>query len=243
MRLNLDWVRRFFSEAESTAAVTNRGVRRWSGIAAALIFGSAIAAAVVTRHIPKAHSSLLLDLEFAESAESVRALVPADLRDAVVRAQRDNSWILIPAYWALFTATGMVLILSGGRINRAVGVIVIISISVAAGCDRRENSVIAAALTAVAAPAAGPASWALAKWLFLFTAASALSVPLLTRSRRLRFHANGTAVLFAIAGLRGLWAAAFHHAGVPSAVTVLVLALFLSALLFVWDPDFFAKPS
>jgi hypothetical protein len=243
MRLNLDWVRRFFSEAESTAAVTNRGVRRWSGIAAALIFGSAIAAAAVSRHIPSAHSNLILDLEFAESAEGVRALVPADLRDAVVRALRDDSWMLIPAYWALFTATGMVLILSGGRINRAVGVIVIISITIAAACDLRENAAIAAALTAVAAPAAGPAPWALAKWLLLFTAASALSVPLLTRRRRLRFHANGTGVLFAIAGLRGLWAAAFHHAGVPSAVTVLVLALFLSALLFVWDPDFFAKPS
>ena len=242
MKINVDALRRFFSGRQPPAGVTDPKVRRWAAIAAALIFGSAIAAAAVTRHIPKAHKGILLTLEFAPSAEAVRTLVPGDLRDAILRAQRDDSLMLIPVYWAVLTATGVVLILSGGRINRAVGVTVIVSIAVAAACDLRENALIVSALTAIV-PTGSPAPWALAKWLLLFTSATAMSIPLLTRSRRLRFHANLTAVLFAFAGLRGLWASAVHHAAVPLAVAVLVVSLFLLALLFVWDPDFFAKPS
>jgi hypothetical protein len=242
MPLNFGVLNRYFSRGQPPAVVERR-VRRWAGTAAALIFVSAIAVAAVTRHIPKQHDGLLLTLEFAPSAEAIRRIVPADMRQAVLGAQYDDSWMLIPAYWAVFTTTGLVLLLSGGPINRLCGWTVIAAVTLAAAFDLRENLVIIAALRDSSSPEAAPAPWALAKWLLLFLVAAVLSVPLLTRNRHLRLHANATAVLFAVAGVRGLWASAFNHAAIPWATGRLAVALFLLALLFVWDSDFFAQPS
>jgi len=240
MALDLAALTGYFAGA-APPAVIERRIRRWAGAAAALIFASAIAAAAVTRHIPKPHGGILLTLEFAASGDEVRERVPDDIRAAVLRAQRDDSWIFIPAYWALFSASGMVLVLSGGRIPRASGWVVIAGISAAAVCDLLENRMIRVALHDGAS--GSPAPWALAKWLLLFAIAGTLSVPLLTRSRHLRLHANGTAVLFAVACVRGLIASLGSVDGIQSATIVLAAALFLLALLFIWDSGFFAQPS
>jgi hypothetical protein len=242
MPLNSGVLTRYFSRADAPAVIERR-VRRWAGAAAALIFGSAIAVAAVTRHIPKQHGGILLALEFAPSAAAIRGIVPADMRAAVMRSQRDDSFMLIPAYWALFATIGGVLVLSGGRINRICGWTVIAGVTLAAACDLRENVVITAALRDASPSEASPARWALVKWILLFLIAAVLSVPLLTRTRHLRLHANSTALLFLLAGLWGLWASARNLAGVPTATMVFALAIFLLALLFIWDPDFFAEPS
>jgi hypothetical protein len=239
MALDLAALTGYFAGAVPPAVIERR-IRPWAGAAAALIFGSAIAAAAVNRHIPKQHAGILLTLEFAASGDEVRARVPDDVRAAVLRAQRDDSRIFIPVYWALFSAAGMVLVLSGGRIPRISGWAVIAAITAAAVCDLRENMLIGRALDGASG---SPAPWALAKWRLLFAIAGTLSVPLLTRSRHLRLHANGTAVLFAAACLRGLIASAGNLDAIPSATLVLAAALFFLALLFIWDSGFFALPS
>jgi hypothetical protein len=220
-----------------------RQVRRWAAIAGALIFVLAVAAAAVARHIPKEHGGIVLAVQFAPDANALRALVPPDLQSAVLRAQRDDTWIFIPAYLAVFTVTAVVLVLSGGRINRVFGWLVIAGIAAAAVCDWRENALIADALRAAGPPEISPASWAFAKWTFLFLSSGALSVPLLTRNPRVRIHANTAAVLFAVAAAWGVSAAAFNHGALPRATMVLGGALFMLALLFIWDSEFFAKPS
>jgi hypothetical protein len=223
--------------------VSHRNIRRWANGASALIFAAAVAATAVNRHIPKTHPGVLLELEFAPTAQDVRDVTsPADLRAAIMRAQRADSVLLIPAYWALFAVSGMVLMLSGGPVNRFCGFAAMLTITIAAAVDLRENAVIEAALTSTA-QAAGPARWATAKWLLLFASAGALGVPLLTRARRLRFHANLTAALFAIAALHGVLATLVRPIALPSAVFALAAALFCLALLFLWDPEYFSPPT
>ena len=230
-----------FSDATPPPAAIRR-VKRWAAVAGALIFVLPIAAIAVTRSIPKAHKDILLRLEFAATPEAVRAATPADAQLAVVRAQRDDSQFLIPAYWAVFTTIGIVLWVSGGRVNRVCGVAIAAGIAVAAVCDWRENVLIIAALAGEPA-SASPAPWALAKWNLLFVVALILAVPLATRSQHLRIHANLTAVLFAIAAVRGLWGTGFNHAAIPEATVILAIAIFLLALLFIWDAEFFSKDS
>lgn len=233
---------RYFTVAPAPAAAERR-IRRWAHAAALLIFGSAIAVTAVNRHIPEQHTGILLALELADSGDDVRARVPAGVRDAVRRAHRDDSWLLIPAYWAVFSACGMVLVLSGGRIPRLCGWAVIAGITIAALCDWRENALIEAALDDAASDAT-PAPWALAKWRLLFAVCAAMSVPLLTLSRHLRLHANLTAVLFVAASAWGLVASTGGSSGgILTATTLLAAALFLLALLFLWDSGFFARPS
>jgi len=238
----LSGVHDYFTE-EKLSPNCVRLVRRWAAIAGALIFVLAVAAIAVARHIPKEHSGILLALEFAPDANALRALVPPDLQAAVLRAQRDDTWIFIPAYWAVFTTIAAVLALSGGRINRVSGWLVIAGIAVAAVCDWRENALIADALRATGPPELSPARWAFAKWTLLFLTSGALCVPLLTRNRRVRIHANTAAVLFAVAAAWGVSAAVFDHGALPRATLVLGGGLFMLALLFIWDSDFFAKPS
>lgn len=217
-------------------------IRGRARFASALIFAAAVAAAAVSRHIPPEHSGILLKLEFATSAGDVVRQVPAAVRDRILRAQRDDSLLLIPVIWAVFASSGLVLLLSGGRVNRAFGTIVILSSTVAAACDLRENMLIVDALTDAGADG-NPAKWARPKWLFFFLSTLALSVPLLTASPHLRLHANLTAILFAAAGLWGLWTSAFNHAGIREVLPCLAIALFLLALIFLWDPEFLAKSS
>jgi hypothetical protein len=235
-------VQDYFAEEKATPS-SIRQVRRWTAVAGALIFVLAVAAVAVTRHIPRSHSGILLALEFAPDANALRALVPADVQPAVRRAQRDDTWIFIPSYWAVFTAIGVVLVLSCGRTNRMSGWLVIAGVAAAAVCDWRENALIGRSLSATAAPDITPAGWAFAKWTLLFLTAGALSVPLLTRNRRVRVHANTTAVLFAWSAVWGVWAAAANPAALPRATMVLGGGLFMLALLFIWDSDYFAKPS
>ena len=235
-------VQGYFPE-EKLSARSARQVRRWAATAGALIFLLAVAFTAVTRHIPKQHAGILLALEFAPDANALRTLVQSDVQSAVLRAQRDDTWIFIPAYWAVFTAIAVVLVLSGGRINRVCGWLVIAGIAAAAVCDWRENALIANALRATGPPEISPARWAFAKWTLLFLTSGALSVPLLTRNRRVRIHANSTAVLFAVAAVWGVSASAFNHGALPRATMVLGGALFMLALLFIWDSEFFAKPS
>jgi hypothetical protein len=238
----LTQVQDYFSEDKVPARRVRR-VRRWAAIAGALIFTVAVAAVAVTRHIPKEHNGILLRLEFAADANDLRALVPADVRLAVLRAQRDDTWLFVPAYWAVFSAIGMVLVLSGGRINRVSGCLVIAGITTAAVCDWRENAVIAQALRATGQPGVSPAGWAAAKWTLLFLVSGALCVPLLTRNRRVRIHANTTAMLFAVAAVWGVWASFASHGALPGATVLLGGAMFMLALLFIWDSEFFARPS
>jgi hypothetical protein len=238
----LSGVRDYFTEEKLSPSCV-RQVRRWAAIAGALIFVLAVAAIAVARHIPKQHNGILLALEFAPDAAALRALVPPDVQSAVLRAQRDDTWIFIPAYWAVFTTIAVVLALSGGPVNRVSGWLVIAGIAAAAVCDWRENALIGDALRATGPPETSPARWAFAKWTLLFLTSGALSVPLLTRNRRVRIHANATAVLFAGAAVWGVSAAAFNHGALPRATIVLGGALFMLALLFIWDSEFFAKPS
>ena len=111
------------------------------------------------------------------------------------------------------------------------------------GVRLARNALIIQALGATGAPATSPARWAAAKWTLLFLTSGALSVPLLTRNRRVRIHANAAAVLFAVAAGWGVWAAMANHGALPRATMVLGGALFLLALLLIWDADFFAKSS
>ena len=238
----LSEVQKYFTE-QTLSPSRVRQVRRWAAIAGGSIFVLAVAAIAVARHIPQKHSGILLALEFAPDANALRALVPADVQAAVLRAQRDDTWIFIPAYWAVFSAIAVVLVLSGGRINRVSGWLVIAGIAMASVCDWRENALIADALRATGPPDVGPAGWAFAKSTLLFLTSGALSVPLLTRNRRVRIHANTTAVLFAVAAVWGVSAAAFDHGALPRATMVLGGALFMLALLLIWDSHFFAEPS
>lgn len=224
------------------AVVPDPRLRSWARFASALIFAAAVAAAAVTRHIPSTHDGILLKLEFATSAGEVLRQVPAEMRDRILRAQRDDSLLLIPVYWAFFAASGVVLLLSGGRVNRASGAMVILGITVAAACDLRENALLVEALTDPAADG-NPARWARPKWLLFFISTLALSAPLLTATPHLRLHANLAALSCAVAGLWGLWTSTFRHTGIPEVFPALAVALFLLALLFLWDPEFLAKPS
>jgi hypothetical protein len=52
-----------------------------------------------------------------------------------------------------------------------------------------------------------------------------------------------TGLLLAFAGLWGLWASAFDHAAISSVFTWLAIALFLLALLFLWDPEYLGTSS
>ena len=116
-------------------------------------------------------------------------------------------------------------------------------IAAAAVSDWRENALIADALRATGPTEISPARWAFAKWMLIFLVAGALSVPLLTRNRRVRIHANTAAVLFAVAAGWGVWASISNHSALPPATMVLGGALFMLALLLIWDSDFFARPS
>lgn len=235
-------VQDYFRDEKPTSRST-RLVRRWAAIAGALIFVLAVAASAVARHIPKQHNGILLVLEFAPNANALRALVTPDVQPAVLRAQRDDTWIFVPTYWATFTAIAVVLVLSGGGINRVFGWLVIAGIAAAAVSDWRENALIADALRATGPTEISPARWAFAKWMLIFLVAGALSVPLLTRNRRVRIHANTAAVLFAVAAGWGVWASISNHSALPPATMVLGGALFMLALLLIWDSDFFARPS
>ena len=114
-------------------------MRRCAALAGALIFVLPVAAIAVARHIPKPHNGIGLALQFAPDANALRALVPPDVLAAVLLAQRDDTWFFIPAYLLVFTAIAVVLVLSGGRINRWSGWVVIAGIAAAAVCDWRET--------------------------------------------------------------------------------------------------------
>jgi hypothetical protein len=240
MAFDLAVLTRYLTVAAAPAA--DHHIRRCAHAAAVLIFGLAIAAAAVYRHIPKDHPRILLAIELAASGDEVRARAPVDVRAAVLRAQRDDSRLFIPAYWAVFSACGIVFLLSGGRIPRLSGWVVIAGVTIAALLDLRENALINAALGG--SSQATPAPWGLAKWRLLFAVAAALSVPLLTRSRHLRLHANLTAVLFLAASVWGLASSVRDSTGgIQMATAWLAAGLFLLALLFLWDSGFFARTS
>lgn len=227
------WLR-FFS-APAPTDVDPR-VRRWARIASALIFASSVSVAAVNRHIPADNKGILNRLAFAESVTQVKSSLTDDLIGRVYRANRDDSLLLVPVYWAVFTVSGVVLLLSCGRVNRTFGSIVIVSITVAAACDLRENSLIMEGLRDGGADGV-PASWARFKWLFFFLSTFALSAPLLSASPHRDLHHTLTGLLLAIAGLLGLWLSAFDHTGISEAFAYLAAGLFLLALLFLWDPE------
>lgn len=219
------------------------GIRRWAKAAAILVFLSAVSAMAVDRHVPKQQPPLLLSLEFAESADEVRQLASPELRGAVSLAQRADNVIFIPSYWALFAATGVVILVSGGTKNRALGIGVIAGITAAAALDYFENAAIAAALEPVTESVSGsPRPWAVGKWLLLFAAAGLVAAAVGSHPKP-KPHAILTAVLLGIACASGVAATLFAFQYVPRAVFVMALGLFSLALLWIWSPMYLARTS
>ena len=211
-------------------------IRGWAKAAAILTFVTGVAGAAVGRHVPQQQPPLLLSLEFADSAQEVRRLAPAELRAAVMRAQRADSWLLIPSYWALFAASGVVMMLSGGIRNRAIGIAAIAAITAAAALDYRENAVIASALDAPGITTGSPQWWATGKWLLIFLTSSLVGAAFALHPRR-RPHAFVSSALLVIGGAAGLYATLFAHALVQPASGVMAAGLLLLALLWIWSPE------
>ncbi|HUE86324.1 MAG TPA: hypothetical protein VMO26_09625 [Vicinamibacterales bacterium] len=223
--------------------MTTGNVRRVAHAAAILVFAIAAAAAAVNRELPASESNLLLELEFASTPQAVRARVEPSMRDAVDRAQRADSRFLIPAYWAAFVAAGIVLVVSRGSANRRFALAVMLLITVAAAADYGENDAIGIALSAAPAEGAAPLIWARVKWVAFFLATAALVPPLVAASRARGTHATLTALCLAAAAVVGLAATAVFTSAMPYAVMLLALGLFGLALLFLWNPEYFATTS
>ena len=221
-------------------------VRRWAKTAAILIFVTAVSAVVVGRDIPQQQPPLLLSLEFARSAEEVRQLIPPQLSDAVRRAQRADSWLFIPSYWALFVATGLVMRVSGGehaRRNRTLGIALIVAITLTAAFDYLENAAIAVALEpAGGSGSADPRPWAIAKWLLLFVSAGLVAAAVGLRPKP-KPHAILTTALLAAASALGIVATLFARHYIQPAVGVMAAGLLLLALLWIWSPTYLARSS
>ena len=215
------------------------GVRRWAKTAAILIFVSAVSATAVGRHVPAQRPPLLLTLEFANSAEEVRRLTPPNLRDVVIRAQRLDGLLLIPSYWALFVASGMVMTLSGGTRNRALGLATIAAITVSAALDYGENAAIASAFEGPGLADTSelrPAPWATGKWLLLFLTSALVAAAIGLRPKP-RPHAILAAALLGLAGLLGIIAILFARQLVQPAVGAMAAGLLVLALLWILEPS------
>jgi hypothetical protein len=225
---------------------TGVSVRRWAKTAAVLIFVTAVSAVVVGRGIPQQQPPLLLSLEFATSADEIRQLIPPLLRDAVLRAQRADSWLFIPSYWALFVATGLVMRVSGGdqaKRNRTLGLAVIVAITLTAAFDYFENAAIAVALEPVpSSDGANPRPWAIAKWLLLFVSVGLVAAAVGLRPKP-KPHAILTAALLAAASALGIVATLFARDYIQPAVGVMAVGLLLLALLWIWSPAYLARSS
>ena len=226
------------AQAESAANVVR--LRRTAKLAAILTFFVAIAAAAVTREVPRDRPQLLLSLEFADSAEEVRRLAPAAVRDAVIRAQWLDTALLIPSYWALFFVSGRTISRSGGERHRRLGRVVMVTICAAAAFDYAENAAIAAALADAGLVWGVPAVWAYGKWLLFYGTAVALGAVLCAAPAR-RFHGRLAGLLVGLAGAAGVTATLVSTPWVPAAIPGLFAGLVLLALLWLWDPEYLVR--
>ena len=221
--------------------MTVLSIRGHARAVAVLVFAAAIAADAVQSSLPCGTGDVTQRLQFATDSSVVQHVAPpgSEIRAAALAAQRLDTRILVPAYWLLFAATGLLFWRSLGRIDRVGGAVVIALATGAALFDFLENRAIVAALTD-AGPFRSAAQWATIKWALVFAATLALAFPFLARlkiSHQSRPLAVITGMVLMAGGLIGL--SVWRGDGwITVALPTIAIGLLLMALLFLWDPEY-----